>query len=86
MPCDAILLKGSCIANEAMLTGESIPVVKSALPESKEKFDPKKHQRMILYSGTEIMEARKVDDECLAFVYQTGFMTAKGSLVKSILF
>ena len=34
MPCDAILLSGECVVNEAMLTGESIPAIKSALPNS----------------------------------------------------
>jgi len=33
MPCDAILLSGTCILNESMLTGESVPVIKNALPD-----------------------------------------------------
>ena len=31
MACDAVLITGTCIVNESMLTGESVPVTKSAL-------------------------------------------------------
>ena len=41
MPCDLILLNGSCIINESSLTGESIPILKTALPYTEELYNPK---------------------------------------------
>lgn len=40
MPCDIILLNGSAVMNESMLTGESIPVIKNALPYNDNLYDP----------------------------------------------
>ena len=28
MECDAVLIEGTCVVNESMLTGESIPITK----------------------------------------------------------
>jgi len=44
MPCDAIMLEGMAVMNEAMLTGESIPVIKNELPMSdKDVYSSNEH-------------------------------------------
>ena len=32
MECDAVLVDGTCVVNESMLTGESIPITKVCNP------------------------------------------------------
>lgn len=90
MPCDIILLNGTCIMNESMLTGESIPIVKTALPYNNFEFNPNdENKSSILYSGTKCIESRyymKGKIPVLGLIYQTGFNTMKGQLVRSILF
>lgn len=51
MPCDAILLNGNCIMNEAMLTGESIPVTKNALEYSDTEYF-RDNKANTLFAGT----------------------------------
>lgn len=87
MACDAILMSGSCIVNESMLTGESVPVTKTPPTASDAKFEWVAQKRHILYAGTSILQTRYYGSErVMARVVRTGFSTAKGELVKSILF
>jgi P-type E1-E2 ATPase len=53
LPCDLVLLTGSAILNEAILTGESIPVLKSSLPVVKsEIYSPLTASSHTLFGGT----------------------------------
>lgn len=88
LPCDLILLTGSAIVNEAMLTGESIPVMKSSLPYNlQEVYSETNTNKHTLFSGTTVIQTRPVGDEkVFGLVRSTGFLTTKGSLVRDILY
>ncbi|XP_078521831.1 putative cation-transporting ATPase 13A4 [Lissotriton helveticus] len=92
LPCDAILIKGSCVVDEGMLTGESVPVTKMPLPDADgsmpwKVFSGEDYKRHILFCGTNVIQSKtSASDPGRAVVLQTGFNTAKGDLVRSILY
>ncbi|XP_041377878.1 probable cation-transporting ATPase 13A3 [Gigantopelta aegis] len=89
MTCDAVLVAGTCIVNESMLTGESVPVTKTPLShqEDEEVYSPLLHKRHTLFAGTHIVQTRYYGTaKVMAVVVRTGFNTAKGSLIRGILF
>ncbi|TDH72579.1 hypothetical protein CCR75_003885 [Bremia lactucae] len=68
VPCDLLLLRGNCIVNEAMLSGESIPLRKESVEKSivdevsklkaleVDTSSSMQHKRHALYGGTKILQ------------------------------
>ncbi|XP_034446104.1 cation-transporting ATPase 13A2 isoform X1 [Hippoglossus hippoglossus] len=89
LPCDAALLAGECLVNESMLTGESVPVLKTPLPAGEGRYSSETERRHTLFCGTQLIQAkggRAGSGGAIAVVTSTGFFTAKGNLVSSILY
>ncbi|NXS44422.1 AT133 ATPase, partial [Balaeniceps rex] len=75
--------------------GESVPVTKINLPNPSEYpkamgdeiYSPEVHKRHTLFCGTNVIQTRFYTGELVkALVVRTGFSTAKGQLVRSILY
>ena len=87
VPCDCILLSGSVIVNESMLTGESTPILKGHLPNTNNFFDYEKDDKYMLFGGTKIVQKRPENKEkILCLCYGTGFNTLRGNLIRSVLY
>ncbi|KAJ3038828.1 hypothetical protein HDV00_000316 [Rhizophlyctis rosea] len=96
VPADMLLLSGSCIANEAMLSGESTPQLKEpiALREQSDIFKMSDDKGSVLFGGTKIVQVTSPegaplvapDGGAIAFVLRTGFATQQGKLVRTIVY
>lgn len=98
LPCDLVLVNGTAILNEAMLSGESTPLLKESiqLRPSEDVLSPTGlDKNSMLYGGTKVLQvtagthsqvAPPPDNGALAVVTRTGFETSQGSLVRTMIF
>lgn len=75
---DGVLVKGTCLIDESLLTGESVPVSKTALARDQDKVQPNN----LLYCGSKCLIVR--EKEVLALVLTTNWNTFKGKIIGSL--
>ncbi|CAD8134895.1 unnamed protein product [Paramecium pentaurelia] len=99
-PCDILLLNGQAIVNESMLTMDNVPQVKEGINQNQNEYlDIKeKHKSNVIFCGSEIIQLKgntqypsyinndENQSECLGLVLRTGFSTAKGKFMKTMLY
>ncbi|AET39046.1 ion-transporting P-type ATPase SPF1 Ecym_3576 [Eremothecium cymbalariae DBVPG len=100
LPCDMLLVDGTCIVNEAMLSGESTPLLKESiklLPAEDNLNIDGLGKNVALHGGTKILQVTppvkgtssvpvSPDHGALAVVTKTGFETSQGSLVRVMIY
>eukprot|EP00931_Biecheleriopsis_adriatica_P039456 TRINITY_DN22565_c0_g1_i1.p1 TRINITY_DN22565_c0_g1~~TRINITY_DN22565_c0_g1_i1.p1 ORF type:complete len:1348 (+),score=245.05 TRINITY_DN22565_c0_g1_i1:60-4046(+) len=85
LPCDGILVKGSLIVNESMLTGEPMPIAKAPVENSAGAVVTDKLNKA--YAGTLALESTSPDGgKSQILCTNVGALTTRGQLVRMVLF
>ncbi|KAA6417980.1 MAG: hypothetical protein FRX49_12062 [Trebouxia sp. A1-2] len=85
--CDMVLLQGSCLVEESMLSGEAAHVRKSTYVPSSQEYHPDSHHYCTVHAGTHVQQVwndEDAEDEVLAMVVRTGLRTTVGNLLRQV--
>lgn len=91
VPCDVAILQGCAVVNESMLTGEPMPVQRFAVAEDQHDSYLEAEgamKRNFIFAGTLVMQSSGTGgiSSAIGIAIGTGARTAKGSLVRMVLF
>lgn len=95
IPADIVLLEGSAVCDEALLTGESVPQLKQPLDTTLETLldvQDSSCQESILFGGTNLITGSSPEDcvnpppdkGTIGIVLRTGFGTSQGNLLRTM--
>eukprot|EP00921_Rhytidocystis_pertsovi_P002401 GHVQ01004101.1.p1 GENE.GHVQ01004101.1~~GHVQ01004101.1.p1 ORF type:complete len:1226 (+),score=142.92 GHVQ01004101.1:65-3742(+) len=99
-PADCLVLQGTAVVNESMLTGESVAQMKVDIQDldmSQQCLDIKaRHKQHTIFAGTTVMSITNENKQhsyiknpnggAICYVLRTGFQTTQGKLVRTIVF
>lgn len=91
--CDVVVVNGGAVMNESMLTGEPMPVQRFPVEHGETTaISANTHKKHLLFTGTVVMQSfgdspgPEESSYCMGVVLNTGPMTMKGSLIRTVLF
>ncbi|TIB78800.1 hypothetical protein E3Q23_00623 [Wallemia mellicola] len=87
LPCDLLMLRGSAIVNEAMLSGESTPLLKESIEargdEEVSDVDGNDRNLHVLFGGTKVLQTNPPSPEDVAA--HDGLLTPDGKALAIVL-
>ncbi|DBA99058.1 TPA: hypothetical protein ACH3X1_014197 [Trebouxia sp. C0004] len=88
--CDMVLLRGNCLVEESLLSGEAAQVRKSSIGGlGLGGYHPNTHHAYTVHSGTNVEQVWNEEDaeeEVLAMVVRTGLCTSMGSMMRQVMY